>query len=228
MRRRLGFVLAVLLLSLGVTACTTRTTPPAGYWYPEGMDPGWMGPGGMMGRGGMMGPGGPYRSGGQRITMTQAIQIVNDYLRYRGDTDLEATEIIEFEYNFYVIFREKATGINAFEALIDPYTGDMYPEPGPNMMWNAKYGMMSGSWGIPAPSAEMSVDEKRAKQYAEDFVKVYLPGATMEDADRFYGYYTLHFLSGGQIYGMLSVNGYTGQVWYHSWHGRYLSEKELS
>ena len=55
---------------------------------------------------------------------------------------------MEFNNNFYVGFKEKSTDNYAFEALIDPYTGDMYSEPGPNMMWNAKYGMMTGMmWG---------------------------------------------------------------------------------
>jgi len=49
----------------------------------------------------------------------------------------------------------------------------------------------------------------------------------VEEADRFYGYYTLHVLNDRQIYGMLSVNGYTGQVWYHSWHGPFLGMKEF-
>jgi hypothetical protein len=26
---------------------------------------------------------------------------------------------------------------------------------------------------------------------------------------------------------MLSVNGYTGQIWYHTWHGNFISEKEF-
>ncbi len=176
-----------------------------------------------------MGPGGPYRSGGQRISMEQAKKIVADYLRNRGDSDLEATEIMEFEYNFYVIFRENSTGINAFVALIDPYTGDMYHEPGPNTMWNAKYGMMSGMmWGTPVASSDMTVDEEKARQYAEAFINTYLPGGTTEDADRFYGYYTFHILKDGEIYGMLSVNGYTSQVWYHSWHGRFLGMEEFT
>jgi len=33
------------------------------------------------------------------------------------------------------------------ELLIDKPSGQVYPEPGPNMMWNTKYGMMSGSGG---------------------------------------------------------------------------------
>jgi len=192
-------------------ACSSQQTSP-GYPY----------------QGGHMGPGGPYESGGQRISMEQAINIVEDYLHDRGGSDLEVTEIMEFEYNFYVIFAETNTGIHAFEALIDPYTGDMYPEPGPNMMWNSKYGMMSGMmWRNQIQSGEMTVTEEEAERYAQEFIDGYLPGAKMEEPDRFYGYYTLHVLKDGQIYGMLSVNGYTGQVWYHSWHGRFLGMEEF-
>ncbi|MCS7235705.1 MAG: hypothetical protein RMM30_06995 [Armatimonadota bacterium] len=31
----------------------------------------------------------------------------------------------------------------------------------------------------------------------------------------------------GKVFGMLSVNAYTGQVWYHTWHGAFVGEKEL-
>jgi len=177
---------------------------------------------------GMMGGGGFYRTGGQRINLDQATKIVEDFLRNRNDPDLQAKEIMEFEFNFYVEFGEKSTGIGAFEALIDPYTGDIYPEPGPNMMWNTRYGMMSGMmWGTPSPSAPMTVTEEQALKYAEEFLKGYLAGTKAEEVERFYGYYTIHVLKDNRLYGMLSVNGYTGQVWYHAWHGPFLGMKEF-
>ena len=40
-----------------------------------------------------------------------------------------------------------------------------------------------------------------------------------EHADAFYGYYTIHTLENGEVVGMLSVNGFTGQVFPHTWHG---------
>ena len=216
-------------LLVALAGCAPRQTVqnPVYPYQRGGVGPGWMmGPGGMMRAGGMMGLGQPYRSGGNRITMDQATTIVENYLQQNSNSDLKLDEIMEFQYNFYVQFSEKSTGINAFEALIDPYTGDMYPEPGPNMMWNAKYGMMSGMmWGTPAINAQMSVTQDQAQQYAQRFIDTYLPGAKVGDAERFYGYYTLHVLQNGQIYGMLSVNGYTGQVWFHSWHGQFLGTK---
>ena len=49
----------------------------------------------------------------------------------------------------------------------------------------------------------------------------------IDEAEAFYGYYTLHILKNGQVEGMLSVNGYTGAVWYHTWHGPFLGMKEF-
>lgn len=54
-----------------------------------------------------------------------------------------------------------------------------------------------------------------------------LPGTKAEDAEAFYGYYTLHVLKDGKIYGMLSVNAYTGAVWYHNWHGAFVKILEV-
>jgi len=232
MRKRILLLVAGILLIAGLlaaTACSTTQTPQYPYSPGGTMGPGsMMGPGGMMGPG-TMGPGGQYRSGGQRLTMDQAHEIVEDYLSQRSSTDLEATEIMEFEYNFYVIFTEKSSGIHAFEALIDPYTGDLYGEPGPNMMWNTKYGNMSGMmWGNAPASGEMTVSKEQALKNGQAFIDDYLPGAKTEEPDRFYGYYTLHVVKDGAIYGMLSVNGYTGQVWYHSWHGRFIGMEELA
>ena len=51
----------------------------------------------------------------------------------------------------------------------------------------------------------------------------YLSGRAAGEADSFYGYYTLHFLKDGEIEGMLSVHGSSGDVWYHSWHGGFIA-----
>ena len=47
---------------------------------------------------------------------------------------------MEFEQNFYVIYYEKSTVVGAFEMFIGKGTGCIFPEYGPNMMWNTKYG----------------------------------------------------------------------------------------
>ena len=141
---------------------------------------------------------------------------------------------MEFANNFYAEVEEKSTGIHAFELLIDPYTGAVYPEPGPNMMWNTKYGHMSGmmgwmmgGWGR-RQEKPMSVTPEQALNIAQQWLDKSLPGASAaEEADVFYGYYTIHVMKEGQVYGMLSVNGYSGDVWYHTWHGDFIELKEL-
>jgi len=158
----------------------------------------------------------------------RALSIAERYLASLNDPDLAIDEIMEFELNYYVIYYEKSTGIGAFEMLIDKDTGRIFPEYGPNMMWNTKYGHagMMGGWQQ-APSGEMPLDQDEAVSLAQEFLDRYLPGAVAEDPHRFYGYYTIHVTKNGKIYGMLSVNGYTGLVWYHNWHGAYIQSREL-
>lgn len=137
---------------------------------------------------------------------------------------------------------EKSTGIGAFEVLVDKATGAVYSEPGPNMVWNLKYGMMggydpkagggrsccgAGSTAATVPSSDMPVGEAEAVELAQKYLDAARPGTTADDeADTFYGYYTVEALTDGQVTGMLSVNGYSGQVWYHTWHGTFVGLAE--
>jgi len=176
----------------------------------------------------------PLRPEARPITLDRAVELAKQYVTSLGSPDLDVKEVMEFELNFYFIVYEKSTGAGAFEMLNDRYGGWMRPEPGPNMMWNTKYGMMGGMgrggmmerWRG-TPTTNMPVTVEQAENIAAEFLKGYLPSASMEDPDVFYGYYTFHVLKDGKIYGMLSVNGYTGQVWYHSWHGAFIAMKEL-
>ncbi|MBM3237605.1 hypothetical protein FJZ31_15045 [Candidatus Poribacteria bacterium] len=200
-----------------------------------GMMGGMMG-GGMMGMmgGGMMGGGShgwwnPDDENLTPLTIEQAVEAVQEYLAAIGNPDLALAEVMEFSNHFYAEIYEKSTGVGAFEILINLYTGTVHPEPGPNMMWNTKYGHMR-RWNPRAvkPVAEMSVTTEKALENAQKFLDARLPETKVaEEADTFYGYYTIHVLKDGIIYGMLSVNGYTGQVWYHAWHGEFIGMEEL-
>jgi hypothetical protein len=196
-------------------------------------------PGGMMGgygRGGMMNgngfmPGygmmGGYATNGtgQPVTsLDQAQQAVQTYVNHYGNSDLVIDEVMEFQQNFYAIVKEHSTGIGAFEVLVNKQTGAVFPEYGPDMMWNTKYGMMQ--WGnTTAPPMTVSADQ--ATRLAADWLAQNQSGATTEPPDAFYGYYTLHITKDGTVTGMLSVNGYSGQVWYHTWHGAFIGMKDL-
>jgi hypothetical protein len=212
----------------------------------------WNGARGMMGRFGMgmmgdqgWGPGamapsqcplwGQANPTGQSLTLDDAQAIAAQYLIDYGNPDLEVAEIMQFSNNFYVEVHETSAGIGAMELLIDP-SGALYPEPGPNMMWNVKYGhmaqggmmgrgMMGGGMmgSLRQPSGDMTVSADEAIAAAKDWLDANLPGVMAGDeAEAFYGYYTIHTLTDGEISGMLSVNGSTGQVWYHNWHGDFV------
>jgi hypothetical protein len=144
-------------------------------------------------------------------------------------SDLSVREVEEWSLNFYVRVQEKSTGINAFELLVDRYSSRVSLEPGPSMMWNTKYGMMGqgGMMGYPRDStAAMPVTPQQAPVYAQRWLDSNLPGTEVEEPETFYGYYTMDFAKNGTTYGMLSVNGYTGDVWYHTWHGTFIAMAE--
>src|SRR4030043_1425453 len=161
----------------------------------------------------------------------QAKALANQYLT-GASSDLKIKEIMEFSNNFYVRLQEKSTGINAFELLVDRYTGRVIPEPGPNMMWNTKYGMMNGMMGgmmgtsRGTATVDMPVNAQNASQYAQGWLDLNNLGAKVEDPGIFYGYYTIDVSKDGSTYGMLSVNGYTGSVWDHTWHGKFIETVE--
>jgi hypothetical protein len=99
------------------------------------------------------------------------------------------------------------------------------------MMWNAEYGMMGRGGGMMGMMGSYAADEmtlapEEAQEVAQSWLDANLPGRTAGEADEFYGYFTLHFLNDGEIEGMLSVHGGSGDVWYHSWHGDFVSMVE--
>jgi hypothetical protein len=172
-----------------------------------------------------------YTYNGAPLNITTAVTIAENYVASIGNPDLTVGEVEEYEANFYVQVIEQSTGIGAFELLINKYTGSIYPEMGPNMMWNTKYGMMRGGilggiWGT--PTTTMTVTPSQAEANAQQFLDAYYAGTTVGEVTPFYGYYHVMVESAGTPFGMLSVNGYTGQVWFHNWHGAFIQEIEIS
>ena len=224
-------VVLIGLITLAGLTVLSACAPSGGQLYPGGMmgpssmtGPGMMGPG-MMGPGGMMGGWGGYDPDAKQITIDDATKVVERYLLAYYGENLVLKEVMDFAWNFYAEVEEEETGIHAMELIIDKYTGQVYPEMGPNMMWNTKYGTMGSYYG--SPTADMPVIAEEAEEIAQRFLDANLPGFTVGHADTFYGYYTLHTLRDGQIEGMLSVNGYNGAVWYHNWHGPSIGMKEF-
>ncbi len=232
--------LAILLVAIGLGSLVIGFTYAVSYaspysnlsWQPQSQQ-------GMMGQWYSQ----PQTQTTAPATMDQAKALAQEYLSSLGNSNLAIKEIMEFQNNFYVVYYEKDTGIAAFEMLIWKQTpsygmmgsgmmggrlatGVIMPEPGPNMMWNTKYSVMGqGMMGTRYQSTStMTVTKDRALQLGQAYLDVNLEGAKVEDATQFYGYYTIDYTVNGKIAGMLSVNGYTGQVWYHSWHGNFIQE----
>lgn len=230
-------------------ATTRELAPIAGM-----MGAGW--PGGIAGGSVMMGgytSGAPGITGGygmmggygsseaaqdHPLTITEARQAVEATISAWGYSDLKVGEVMIFDNGAYAEVEDPATGIGAFEVLVDPITRSVYLEYGPAMMWNVEYGMMGGRTrgmvggmmgagfrGQPNPfnPASARVSAFEAVDIAQSYLDNYSPGLRVDEkADAFPGYYTLHTLDDDEVAGMLSVNAFTGQVWYHTWHGQFM------
>jgi hypothetical protein len=210
------------------------------------------GPGGMMGGNGgmlnMMDGYGYNNSDLTPLTVEQATSAAEKYLANLENADLQIAEVMIFANNAYIVVKETSTGMGAFELLADSSSQTAYPEHGPNMMWNVKYGglnheyMMGGNGGmmsmmggfgwdtsIPAEaSAKLTVSPEQAIEYAQAYLDANISGAVAAtDPINFYGYYTLDFEKDGKIAGMLSVHGDSGQIFLHTWHGTFIEESEI-
>jgi hypothetical protein len=258
MNKTLGttlIVIAVLLLAGGIFFAGSMYARSNAFGPGMMFGYGWSnsnthGPSMMNGRGNY--GKGPSMMGGYRwnneansnvtpLTVNQAKAAAQKYIQALNTQGLEAGEVMIFDNNAYVIVKESETGLGAFELLVDPASQIAYPEYGPNMMWNLKYGglnhggMMGGNgmisgWNYPYQTltdvtTEMPVTSEQAVQYAQQYLDTNYLGATaVTDPTQFYGYYTLDFEKDGQIIGMLSVNGYNGQIFLHTWHGNFIEE----
>ncbi len=230
--------LVVLIVLLGAAALAW---PALAFGRFMGWGMGGFYPGGMMGAYG-------YGRPAEPLSVEEAAQAVETYLRSLGNEDLSLKEIMVFENNAYAIVAEESTGRGAFELLVDPLTRTVFPEYGPNMMWNLKYGMMGGAgygygmmgYGMmggfaygggttpPEVAADLPVSPQEALDAARRYLTFFAPGVQVSDEiTAFYGYYTIDVEKDGQIVGMLSVNGFTRQVFPHTWHGKFLQMVEM-
>jgi hypothetical protein len=73
----------------------------------------------------------------------------------------------------------------------------------------------------------MTLDMNKAADLASEYLAANVTDAQLErDGQAFYGYYTFDYMVNGKPAGMLSVNGTSGQVWLHTWHGQFIEEWE--
>lgn len=250
-------VIAVLALAggvffTGIMFARTYAYGPAmmfEYGNNKSSDSGMMGGNSGYGMMGGYGSNNGFSSKVTPLTVDQAKAAAEIYVQSINLKGLKIGEVMIFDNNSYVVVKESGTDLGAFELLVDPSSQTAYPEYGPNMMWNLKYGglnhnsmtsgqgmmgannMMSG-WDYKATpsatvSAEMTVSPEQATEYAQKYLDANNAGATAAtDPMQFYGYYTLDFEKDGKVAGMLSVNGYNGQIFLHTWHGTFIEDSK--
>ncbi len=149
------------------------------------------------------------------ITQDEALRSMESLARQYYGSNVEVEDFMAFSSNYYAVLKDANSSQDIAEVLVDRYSGSAYPEPGPNMMWNTRYGAgrtQAGSAGY---------DLTGAKKLAEDFLTGYLPGAQIMESKQMPGYYTFDF-GRKDVEGMMSVNAFSGQIWVHTWHGSYL------
>lgn len=182
-----------------------------GYNYSFG--PRMTGYGNVMGYGDMMAL---YYPDAKPISSENALLSMKELaLQYGSNVNVE--DFMTFSSNYYGVLKDTESGKGMAEVLVDRYSGLARPEPGPNMMWNTRFGAGRERSGGKSPA--------EAKKLAEDFLVNYLPGAKVMETVTMPGYYTFDF-GRENIDGMLSVNAYDGEIWVHTWHGFYLGGHE--
>src|SRR4030066_990327 len=105
----------------------------------------------------------------RNISFDQVKSAAEKYLNDTGLQNVKVKEIMEFSNNFYIETVEEDTGFGAIELLLDKTNGTIFPEYGPNMMWNQKYGMRS-MMGNNQFDINMIIDEKKAIELANSYL----------------------------------------------------------
>jgi hypothetical protein len=205
--KRIGLVALVAgaLAALLTAASWASTTGGAGMMGARGSGSGMMGANALSG------------NGVQVRSLDGARQRAQAFADRWG---LKAGEVMQFDNGFYVELLTSA-GQGATEVLVDQGNGSVRIEYGPAMMWNTGYGMHAGWAGGSA-----TVSAADAVVAAQAWLDRQRPGATAGEPEAFPGYFTLHATRDGKVVGMLSVNAFTGAVWYHTWHGTYVAMSE--
>ncbi|PKM54115.1 MAG: hypothetical protein CVU98_13580 [Firmicutes bacterium HGW-Firmicutes-3] len=134
------------------------------------------------------------------------------------DNELSIADIFIFEDSaYYFSIVEESTGRGAMELLANPYTKEVFPEYGPNMMWNLKYGMhnnggMMGNQRFSNRSGMMTGRGILGNTYDDDYFdkSSFTEDNEIDDKESF----TI-----GEAYLMNNNNEFTLGEEYHDWHG---------
>lgn len=214
-RKRIALVAVIAAaMAAAITGgawAAARASQPQSGMMGGGYSQGMMGGAGMMGGYGLAGD-------GQRVESLNAAE--QRAAAFADRLGLRVGETMQFTNGFYAEL-STTDGRGGTEVLIDAADGSVVVEYGPAMMWNTGYGMHAGTAAGP-----IQVSASEAKTKAQRWLDGQRLGLSAGDAEVFPGYYTLHTMRDGKLVGMMSVNAYTGAVWYHTWHGQFIAMSE--
>lgn len=156
------------------------------------------------------------------------VDAVQAYVEQYGNQDLTVARQLEFSLAYQVELIEQSSGRYAFSLMVGKDSGQVSPKAGPNLLWNTRYGPalaeVGGGYGMAGrlvnqtSTDKMSLPESEAHGLATLSTRAIDEGLTLDGtARRYYGFYQFDLRRGGTLVGTLTVNGYSGQVWYEKW-----------
>jgi len=160
------------------------------------------------------------------MSRNEVIEISQTLVSERYGDRFEIVEMVVYSNSpYYLIVRENNQKEAAFGLMFDPVRKVVYPEYGPNMMWNRNYGMgfMMG-WNERTNRSQIDREEalENARNFASDnSLRV------RDNGYQFSGYYSFYVENENQPVGLVSVNAYSGEVWAHNWHGNLIEIIEV-
>ncbi len=134
-------------------------------------------------------------------------------VRGRGWDWLTVDEVHIFPAFYEVEFNDRA-GFKGPEVYVNRSSGDAGPEMGPNMMWDAQYGMMGATCTTPRAESDARALAARATSLA------------LGDGEQHHGYWEFELKKDGAVVNQINIQGCTGavineQMWQPDMQGTY-------
>jgi hypothetical protein len=155
------------------------------------------------------------------------MELSRELVKERYGSQFEIVEMTVYSNSpYYLIVKEKNKKEAAFGLMFDPVRQVVYPEYGPNMIWNQKFGM-AFMMGWNSRTNSQKIDREQALENAKDFSRD--NGLNVKEGGyQFSGYYSFYVENNNQPLGFVSVNAYSGEVWAHNWHGNLIEIIEVA
>jgi len=212
MSNRVLLFAGLAALVVGLAGCGVAVAWGAANAPQARMMGGTMMGGGMMG--GMPEPMMVWTQGAGPVSRPQdALPAATAAVRGRGWDWLTVDEVHIFPAFYEVEFNDRA-GFKGPEVYVNRSSGDAGPEMGPNMMWDAQYGMMGATCTTPRAESDARALAARATSLA------------LGDGEQHHGYWEFELKKGGTVVNQINIQDCTGavineQMWQPDMQGTY-------